>query len=205
MCLQAATSWQPRSSAGTMMKLGLRRAAAFEGTTPLKAMLSREASYDGRCMANPVNPVPQGFHTLTPHLMVRGASDYIDFLTRAFGAVELNRSPGADGRLMHATVQIGDSLLMLNDHFPEFGAPPIAEGHWPVTLSLYVPDADATFAQAVAAGCKATMPLADQFWGDRYGQLKDPFGFVWAIATHKEDLTPDQVKQRFEAAFGGGH
>jgi PhnB protein len=156
-------------------------------------------------MATRVNPVPLGFHTLTPHLTVRGASEYIDFLKRAYGAIEKHRSASPDGRLMHATIQIGDSALMLNDYFPEFGAPPIAEGHWPMTLHLYVPDADATFAQAIAAGCTVTFPLADQFWGDRYGHVKDPFGFVWAIATHKEDPTPDQMKQRQQEAFGGKH
>jgi uncharacterized glyoxalase superfamily protein PhnB len=106
---------------------------------------------------------------------------------------------------MHATVQIGDSPLMFNDHFPEYGAAPIADGHWPLTLHLYVPDADAAFAQAIAAGCKVTMPLADQFWGDRYGLVKDPFGFSWAIATHKEDPTPEQMKERQQAMFGGEH
>ena len=89
---------------------------------------------------------------------------------------------------MHAHVRIGDADLMLNDHFPEFVSPPIAQGNWPFTLNLYVPDADAVFAQAVAAGCQVVMPLADQFWGDRYAQVKDPFGFNWAIATHIEEL-----------------
>src|SRR5260370_12352168 len=102
---------------------------------------------------------------------------------------------------MHATVKIGDSVLMLADHFPEFGSPPIAQGHWPVVLNLYVPDADSAFQKAVAAGCEVTFPLADQFWGDRYGQVKDPFGFTWAIATHKEELTPEEVRARPPKAF----
>src|SRR5712692_6471828 len=154
-------------------------------------------------MAKATGPIPEGFRTLTPHLTVKGAANYIDFLKRAFGAVELGRSPGPGEKLMHATVRIGDSILMFNDEFPEFGMPPIAEGSWPLTLHLYVPDVDAAFAQAVSAGCQVTMPLADQFWGDRYGHVKDPFGFVWAIATHKEELTPEEVRQQQAAAFGG--
>jgi PhnB protein len=85
---------------------------------------------------------------------------------------------------------------MFADHFPEFGGPPIAQGHWPVVLNLYVPDADASWARAIKAGCTVTFPLADQFWGDRYGQVKDPFGFTWAISTHKEDLTPAEMQER---------
>jgi len=147
-------------------------------------------------------------HTLTPHLSVKGAADYIDFLKRAFGAVELHRNPGPGGKLMHAAVRIGDSVVMLNDHMSEFGAPPVAEGFWPITLHLYVPDVDSAFAQAIAAGCKVTMPLADQFWGDRYGQVKDPFGFTWAISTHVEDVTPAEMQERMKkmsGGAGGGH
>jgi PhnB protein len=149
------------------------------------------------------NPIPAGFHTLTVHLIVKGAAQYIDFLKRAFNAEELNRAAGPDGRLMHATVRIGDSMVMLADHFPEFGAAPIAEGDWPIRLSLYVPDANAAWAQALAAGCTVLFPLTDQFWGDRYGQVKDPFGFGWAIAQHLEDLTPAQVEERQTKAFAG--
>lgn len=155
-------------------------------------------------MAKSANPIPEGFRTLTPHLTVKNAAGYIEFLKRAFGAVEMNRAPAPGGKLMHAQVRIGDSILMFNDEFPEFGGPLIAEGRWPLTLHLYVPDADAVFAQAVAAGCQATMPMTDQFWGDRYGHVKDPSGFTWAIATHTEDLTPEEIHQRQAAAFGGG-
>lgn len=155
-------------------------------------------------MAKAKSAIPEGFQTLTGHLTVNGAADYIDFLKRAFNAVELSRAPGPGGKLMHALLRIGDSNLMLNDLFPEFGQPPIAEGHWPVVLHLYVPDADATFEQAIAAGCQATMPMQDQFWGDRYGHVKDPFGFVWAIATHKEDLTEAEMAERQAKMFGGG-
>jgi uncharacterized glyoxalase superfamily protein PhnB len=155
-------------------------------------------------MAKTANPIPSGFHTLTPHLSVNGAAKYIDFLKNAFGATEVQRADGPGGKIMHATLKIGDSVLMLADHFPEFGSPPIAQGHWPVVLNLYVPDADAAWAKAVAAGCQVTFPLADQFWGDRYGQVKDPAGFTWAISTHKEDVSPEELKARQAKAFGGG-
>ena len=153
-------------------------------------------------MAKQVKPIPEGSHSITPHLTVKGAAKYADFLKNAFGAVERLRMPGPGGRLMHVQMRIGDSNLMFADHFPEFGGQPIAEGHWPLVLHLYVPDADKTFAQAVAAGCEITMPLKDQFWGDRYGHVKDPFGFTWAVATRKEDLTPEEMMKRQETAFG---
>ena len=106
---------------------------------------------------------------------------------------------------MHVQARIGDSTIMFADDFStEFGMPPFVKGNLPMVLNHYVPDADATWAQAVAAGCEVVMPLADQFWGDRYGHLRDPFGFVWAIATHLEDLTPEQMRERAKAAFGGG-
>jgi PhnB protein len=155
-------------------------------------------------MAKATNPIPAGFHSLTPHLTVNGAAKYIDFLKQAFGGKELHRSPGPGGRVMHASVLIGDSVIMLADHFPEMGAPPIAQGHWPMVLHLYVPDADATFEQAKAAGCQVTFPLADQFWGDRYGHVKDPFGFIWAIATHVEEVSPEEMQQRQAKLFGTG-
>ena len=158
-------------------------------------------------MAKATQPVPPGFSTLTVHLTVPGCADYIDFLKRAFSAVEISRSPGPGGKLMHANVKIGDTFMMLNDTFPEMGGPPIAQGEWPLRLSLYVPDADATWAQATAAGCQVVFPLQDQFWGDRYGQLRDPKGFVWAIATHIEDLAPAEVEERGRkamAAMAGG-
>jgi PhnB protein len=153
-------------------------------------------------MAKATNPIPAGFHTLTPHITVNGAARYIDFLKQAFGGKELHRSPGPGGKVMHASVLIGDSIIMLADHFPEMGGPPIAQGHWPILLHLYVPDADSAFEQAQAAGCTVTFPLADQFWGDRYGHVKDPFGFVWAIGTHIEDVTPEEMQQRQAKLFG---
>jgi PhnB protein len=157
-------------------------------------------------MAISTTPIPPGFHSLTPQLAVKkGAAAYIDFLKKAFGAVELSRSPGPGGKLMHALVKIGDSMMMFADDFAEeFHMPPLAEGRMPFTLNLYVPDADATYAQAVAAGCEVTMPLSDQFWGDRYGHVKDPFGFIWAIASKKEDLTPEEIQQRAAKFMAGG-
>jgi uncharacterized glyoxalase superfamily protein PhnB len=157
-------------------------------------------------MSNPVNPIPEGFHTLSVHLTVNGAAAYIDFLKRAFDAVEISRSPGPGGKLMHAMLRIGDSPLMLNDDFgAEWGMPPMAQGRMPFTMNLYVPDADATWAKAVQAGCQVTMPIGDQFWGDRYGHVLDPFGVLWAIATRKEILTHEQIQERAAKFFAGGH
>ena len=155
-------------------------------------------------MAKSTTPIPPGFHSLTAHLCIDGAARYIDFLKSAFNAEEIRRSPGPGSKLMHAQVRIGDSYLMFSDDFgTEFGMPPLAQGRLPLHLNLYVPDADATWAQAIAAGCQVTMPLADQFWGDRYGQVRDPFGMSWAIATHVEDPTPEELRERAAKAFGG--
>ena len=157
-------------------------------------------------MSKIVSPIPPGFNSITAHLNVKGAEGYVDFLKRAFNAVEVSRSPGPGGKLMHAQMRIGDSMIMFADDFSEeFHMPPFVQGNFPFVLQLYVPDADATWAQALAAGCEVKFPMADQFWGDRYGQVKDPFGFVWAIATRKEDLTPEQMQQRAAQMFGGSH
>jgi uncharacterized glyoxalase superfamily protein PhnB len=151
------------------------------------------------------HPIPAGQHTLTPHLVTKGASEAIEFYKEAFGAEEISRMPfpGSDGQVKigHAALQIGNSKLFLCDEFPDHGGfgP---SGHSPVTIHLYVTDADATFARAVAAGAKVSMPLADMFWGDRYGKLVDPFGHHWSIAEHLEDLTPEQMQERM-AAFAG--
>lgn len=157
-------------------------------------------------MPNTVSPIPPGFHAITVHLNVNGAAKYSDFLKNAFQAEEIRRSPGPGGKLMHVLVKIGDSMMMFADDFcEEFHMPPHVRGNLPVVLNLYVEDADATWAQAVAAGCEVLMPLADQFWGDRYGHVRDPFGFVWAISSRKEELTPEQMQERAAKAFGGGH
>ena len=155
-------------------------------------------------MAKSTSPIPAGFHSLTIHLNIEGAAAYIDFLKSAFGAVEISRSPGPGGKLMHALVRVGDSVLMFADDFgAEMGMPPLAQGRLPFHLNLYVPDADATWAQAIAAGCTVTMPIGDQFWGDRYGHVRDPFGMSWAIASRMEELTPAEMQERAAKAFGG--
>ena len=148
-------------------------------------------------MANAaVKPIPDGMHSLTPHLICAGAADAIEFYKKAFNAIDQARLPGPDGKLMHAAVRIGDSTLMLVDENPQCGAlgPKALKGS-PVAIHLYVGDVDATVAQAVAAGAKITMPVADMFWGDRYGQLEDPFGHRWSVATHMRDLSAEEIKQ----------
>ena len=140
--------------------------------------------------------IPVGMHTVTPHLICAGAADAIEFYRKAFGAVELSRMPGSDGKLMHASFQIGDSVIMLNEERPDWGSlgPKSLKGS-PVTIHLYVEDVDTVFEQAVRAGAKATMPLTDMFWGDRYGKLEDPFGHQWSIATHVRDVSPEEMQQ----------
>ncbi len=139
-------------------------------------------------------PVPEGFHTVTPHLVCAGAADAIEFYKKAFGATEITRLPGPAGRLMHASVRIGDSMVMLVDEMPEWGVlGPNARGGASVTIHLMVPDVDAWFARAVAAGATPRMPVTDMFWGDRYGQVVDPFGHSWSIATHMRDMTAEEI------------
>ena len=151
-----------------------------------------------------VKRVPDGFHRVTPHLVVRNAAAMIDFYKKAFGAVEKRRAAGPDGKsILHAELQIGDSIVFLNDEFPEMGAvSPLQAKSTPVTLHLYVQDADKQFQQALAAGAEVVMPIADQFWGDRYGIVKDPSGHQWSIGMHMEDLTPAQMQERMMKACG---
>jgi uncharacterized glyoxalase superfamily protein PhnB len=148
--------------------------------------------------------LPAGFHALTVHLTVERAAEYVEFLKRTFDAAELTRSVSQDGRLLNCSVRIADSTMMLNDVFPEFGGEAYRSGR-AVRLTLYLPDADAAWSKALAAGCKPVSPMRDQFWGDRYGELQDPFGFVWAIATHLEDLSPAEIEARRKKMFGGSH
>jgi PhnB protein len=150
-----------------------------------------------------VKRVPDGYHRLTPHITVRDAAKMMEFYKKAFGAVEHRRALGPDGKMvMHAEMRIGDSVLFLNDEFPEMGAlSPLHTKGTPVTLHLAVEDADKQFQQALSAGAEVVMPLGDQFWGDRYGIVKDPSGHQWSIAHHVEDLTPDQIKERMAKAF----
>jgi PhnB protein len=152
-------------------------------------------------MAN-VKPSPDGYHTVTPYLIVNGGAKALDFYKRAFGATELLRMEH-QGKIGHAEIKIGDSPVMLADEFPEMGAksPPTIGGS-PVTIHLYVEDVDKLFAQAIAAGAKEIRPVKDQFYGDRAGQLEDPFGHKWYLATHKEELTMEEVKKRAAAQAG---
>ena len=151
-----------------------------------------------------VKPIPPGMHTVTPHLVCAGASDALAFYQKAFGAQEMSRLPGKDGRLMHAAMKIGDSTIMLVDEMPEWNSlGPNALKGTPVTIHLYVEDADAFAARAVAAGAKIVMPIADMFWGDRYGQLQDPFGHKWSVATHQRDVTPEEMKAAMAKMMGG--
>ena len=145
-------------------------------------------------MTENVNPIPPGMHTITPHLVCAGAAAAIEFYKEAFGAVEITRMAGPDGKLFHAMVRIGDSFLMLVDDFPDMRAlGPKALGGSPVTIHLSVVDADATFKRATAAGATPRMPVTEMFWGARYGQVVDPFGHVWSVATQVRDLTPEQI------------
>jgi PhnB protein len=149
-----------------------------------------------------VKRVPDGFHRVTPHLVVRDAAKMIEFYKKAFGAVEKRRAPGPGGKIIHAELQIGDSIVFLNDEFPEMGAvSPLTTKGTGVTLHLYVEDADKQYQQALSAGAEVAMPLADQFWGDRYGIGKDPSGHQWSIGSHMEDLTPEQMQERMGKAM----
>ena len=152
-----------------------------------------------------VRPIPNDMHRVTPHLVVGGAAQAIEFYKKAFGAVEEARLPGPDGKLMHAMIRIHGDAVMLVDEMPQWNVlgPKSLKGS-PVTIHLYVEDADATVAQAVKAGAKVTMPLDDAFWGDRYGQLEDPFGHRWSVATHKRDLTDDQIREAMKTMDPNG-
>jgi PhnB protein len=148
-----------------------------------------------------VQAIPEGMRRLTPHLICAGATDAIAFYTQAFGAIELARLPGPDGRLMHAMLRLGDSMFMLMDEYPEHGGlGPLALKGTPITLHQYVEDVDAAVARAVAAGATTIMPAQDMFWGDRYAQVQDPYGHRWSIATHVRDVSMEEM----QAASRGG-
>lgn len=147
-----------------------------------------------------VKAIPDGYHTITPYLVCQGAADAITFYTAAFGAIETVRMPGPDNKVMHAELRIGSSMLMLADENPERGAlSPQTVGGSPVSIFIYTEDVDAVFARAVEAGAKGVAPPTDMFWGDRFGQLVDPFGHSWAIATHKEDVSGEEMEKRMQA------
>jgi len=149
-----------------------------------------------------VKPIPEGYHTLTPFLTVRDAARAIEFYKQAFGATERGVAKGPDGKVMHAEIKIGDSIIMMSDEFPEFGSlSPESVGNTSMGLHIYVEDVDTAFDRAVKAGANVEMPVMDQFWGDRYGRLKDPFGHKWSIATHKKDMSGDEMKRAMDEAM----
>ena len=154
-------------------------------------------------MAGKVNPIPEGYRTITPYLVIKGAGEAIDFYVKAFGAVEVVRMPGPGGSVMHGEVRIGDSMLMLSDEFPDWGQlGPVSRGGATGSVMLYVEDCDAAFLRAVDAGCTPKMPPTDEFWGDRFAKVADPFGHEWAIATHVEDVSPEEMQRRMAERFG---
>lgn len=148
----------------------------------------------------PVKPIPDEYRSATPYIIIKGAVDAIEFYKKAFGAKENVRFPQPDGRIGHAEIQIGEARIMLADEFPEMDIRgPLSRGGSSVTILIYVEDVDARYSQALAAGATAVKPLQDQFYGDRAGTLRDPFGHVWALATHKEDVPHDELRKRMDA------
>lgn len=153
-------------------------------------------------MPNPVQPIPRGFHSVTPYLVVNDAARAIDFYQRAFGAKQTVRMDGPDGKVGHAELTIGDSKIMISDEMPQSGCrAPRSLGGTTVGIFLYVPNVDSVFNQALSAGGRVDTPVADMFWGDRYGKLTDPFGHQWSLATHKEDVAPAEMKKRTQQAM----
>ena len=153
-------------------------------------------------MASRIKPIPEGYHTITPNLTLSDATGAIDFYKRAFGAQETFRMNLPNGKVMHAELKIGDSMLMLADEMPGGKCrSPQSVGGTAVDIFLYVEDVDQVFKKAVAAGAKVEMPVTDMFWGDRYGKLTDPFGHSWSLATHKEDVNPEELRKRAQAAM----
>jgi PhnB protein len=151
-----------------------------------------------------VQPIPDGYNTLSGYLAVEDAAEAIEFYKRAFGATERGRMGAPDGKIAHAELEIGDSVVMLSDPFPQSTCKPPKElGGTSVGLFLYVEDVDTTFQQAVDAGATATSPPEDMFWGDRFGRVTDPFGHEWQLATHKEDLTEEEIMERGKEAMAG--
>ena len=164
-------------------------------TTTLRAPSASKSS---------VKPIPDGMHTVTPHLVCAGAADAIEFYKKAFNAVELCRMPTPDGKVMHGAIQIGDSVVMLADESPQCGSksPSTLKGT-PVTIHLYVENVDAFAARAIGTGAKVIMPVDNMFWGDRYGILEDPFGHQWSVATHIQDLSPEEMQKAAQNACCG--
>jgi PhnB protein len=150
----------------------------------------------------PVKPIPEGYHTLTPYLAIDGAAEAIEYYTKVFGAKERGRMLAPDGKIGHAELELGDSMLMVSDAFPQATTrPPRELGGTTASVFMYVEDVDAVVQRAVDAGATITMEVADQFWGDRFGSIQDPFGHSWSIATHIEDVAPEEMTERAKAAM----
>lgn len=144
-----------------------------------------------------VNPIPEGYPRVSPYLYVNGANEALDFYAKVFGAAERARMPGPEGKILHAELEVGDSIIMLSDEFEQFGnRSPKSIGGTPVLISLYVEDVDDTFNRAVEMGAKSIQPVQDQFYGDRSGQFEDPFGHRWSVASHVEDVSPEEMAKR---------
>jgi PhnB protein len=153
-------------------------------------------------MPNSVKPIPEGFHTATPTLVVKNAAQAIDYYKKVFGAEELMRMPSPDGKISHAEIKIGDSKIFLSDEFPQHGGKsPQTLGGFTGGIYLYVPDVDKVFDKAIAAGGKSSMPVTDMFWGDRHGNFIDPFGHSWGVSTHTEDLSEEEMEKRAQAFY----
>jgi PhnB protein len=181
-----------RSGYHSSPSLGTSDTSAFAGAPEIEEI------------AMAVKPIPQGFHPVTPYLIVRDGARALDFYKRAFGAAERMRMPQPDGKIGHAEITIGDSIIMLSDENPDMGfRGPQSLGGSSVMLLIYVTDVDARFSQAIAAGAKEVRPVVDQFYGDRSGTLADPFGHVWTIATHVEDVSDEECARRFQEMMAG--
>ena len=195
------TSLDPDVASLAQVARELRGLPTEEFKTQLKTELTRRET-----MSTPkkkIDPIPKGHPRISAYMCFSDAPAAIEFYKKAFGAEEIKRLPGPDGKsLIHAELKIGNSRLLLVDEFPEMDCRgPKSVGGSPVSIHMFVDDADAAFDKALAAGAEVRMPLADQFWGDRYGVLTDPFGHIWSIATHKENLTPQEIGERAQAAF----
>ena len=155
-------------------------------------------------MATNVKPIPEGYHSVTPYLIIKGAAEAIEYYKKSFGATELFRMPTPDGKIGHAELKIGDSPIMLSDEHPDLGhVGPQTLGGTSVGIMIYVDDVDTIYKRAISGGGQEIKPLQDQFYGDRSGTLKDPFGHMWTVATHVEDVAPEEMQKRMAAAGGG--
>ena len=151
-------------------------------------------------------PIPDGFHTVTPSIVLSNSKEAIEFYKKAFDAREIYQMPTPDGKTMHAMIQIGDSFVMMSDEFPQMGCTaPTTVGGTSTTIHLYVEDSDKVYNQAVQAGAKPAMPMMDAFWGDRCGSVIDPFGHSWMVSTHKKDLSPEEMRQAAEEYMSKQH